>query len=150
LTRKLWIWAYPRVERDLLMLAASFKRSPSAPESFCLFAMNTPHKITVSDHLQHQSFSICFQWAYPISLQSDTWSNIPNKITIQYTISNRDLVQKDNTRRHYHFALAENEMRHKTIGQRKLTFQTQQGRQDSTGQIECLSLIHIPTASLHK
>jgi hypothetical protein len=60
-TRKLWIWAYPRVERDLLMLAASFKRSPSAPESFCLFAMNTPHKITVSDHLQHQSFSICFQ-----------------------------------------------------------------------------------------
>jgi hypothetical protein len=61
LTRKLWIWAYPRVERDLLMLAASFNLSPSAPESFCLFAMNTPHKITVSDHLQHQSFSICFQ-----------------------------------------------------------------------------------------
>lgn len=27
---------YPRVDRDLLMLAASFSRSPSAPEVFCL------------------------------------------------------------------------------------------------------------------
>jgi hypothetical protein len=27
---------YPRVDNDLLMLAASFKRSPSAPELFCL------------------------------------------------------------------------------------------------------------------
>ena len=28
--------SYPRVDNDLLMLAASFKRSPSAPELFCL------------------------------------------------------------------------------------------------------------------
>lgn len=27
---------YPRVDSDLLMLAASFKRSPSAPDVFCL------------------------------------------------------------------------------------------------------------------
>jgi hypothetical protein len=27
---------YPRVDNDLLMFAASFKRSPSAPELFCL------------------------------------------------------------------------------------------------------------------
>lgn len=27
---------YPRVDKDLLMFAASFKRSPSAPELFCL------------------------------------------------------------------------------------------------------------------
>ncbi len=29
---------YPRVERELVMLAASFSRSPSAPEVFCLKA----------------------------------------------------------------------------------------------------------------
>lgn len=28
--------SYPRVDKDLLMFAASFKRSPSAPELFCL------------------------------------------------------------------------------------------------------------------
>ena len=27
---------YPRVDNDLIMFAASFKRSPSAPELFCL------------------------------------------------------------------------------------------------------------------
>lgn len=27
---------YPRVDKDLFMFAASFKRSPSAPELFCL------------------------------------------------------------------------------------------------------------------
>lgn len=30
---------YPKVDNDLLMLAASFKRSPSAPEVFCLLKM---------------------------------------------------------------------------------------------------------------
>jgi hypothetical protein len=102
-----------------------------------------------NEHTQ-EDYNLIHNQTYPTRLQSDTKLGIPNKITIQYTISNRDLVQKDNTRRNYHFALAENETRHKTIGQRKLTFQTQQGPQDSTGQIECLSLIHIPTASLHK
>lgn len=29
--------SYPNVERDLLMFVASFKRSPSAPELFCLY-----------------------------------------------------------------------------------------------------------------
>jgi len=27
---------YPKVDRDLLMFAASFNRSPSAPDDFCL------------------------------------------------------------------------------------------------------------------
>lgn len=31
---------YPRVDKDLLMFAASFRRSPSAPELFCLFHNN--------------------------------------------------------------------------------------------------------------
>lgn len=32
---------YPRVERDLLILAASFNRSPSAPEALCLMISRT-------------------------------------------------------------------------------------------------------------
>lgn len=31
---------YPRVDKDLLIFAASFKRSPSAPELFCLIKVN--------------------------------------------------------------------------------------------------------------
>jgi hypothetical protein len=32
---------YPRVDKDLLMFAASFKRSPSAPELFCLVGIQS-------------------------------------------------------------------------------------------------------------
>lgn len=31
------MYSYPKVERDLLMLVASLRRSPSAPELFCLY-----------------------------------------------------------------------------------------------------------------
>jgi len=38
---------HPRVERDLLMLAASFSRSPSAPEDFCLLKSKAQFQMLV-------------------------------------------------------------------------------------------------------
>lgn len=35
---------YPRVERDLLILVASLRRSPSAPELFCLLSTDAEHQ----------------------------------------------------------------------------------------------------------
>jgi len=43
---------YPKVDNDLLILAASFKRSPSAPEVFCLLYM-LMITLLVYMHLHH-------------------------------------------------------------------------------------------------
>ena len=46
-----WTQTHPNVESDLLMLAASFNRSPSAPEAFCLLH-NIQWKINPIAHLR--------------------------------------------------------------------------------------------------
>ena len=74
---------YPRVDNDLLMFAASFKRSPSAPELFCLIwtqsivwskkkiatlSCHSPLRTSKINQIQPPKTKVCHWITFPTAL----------------------------------------------------------------------------------
>lgn len=74
---------YPRVDSDLLMFAASFNRSPSAPELFCLIwaqsifvkqenvatsLCNSPLRTSKINQIQSPKSEMCHRITFPTAL----------------------------------------------------------------------------------